>query len=176
MTRAESSAHPVHHRKTPRETGVILQAILTAAAATGSYYLSSLLKIPQSYWAAIAAINVMQSEIGATAKTSLNRLLGTAVGALAGGFFAVFFGGHLISFSFAVVAAVLLCALVDRWESYRFAGVTVAIVMLVPYDASPWVMAGRRFVQIGLGIVFALGVEFLGRLYRPARTVAKPSL
>ncbi|HVA65596.1 MAG TPA: FUSC family protein [Elusimicrobiota bacterium] len=165
----EAAPHPVRHRKTPRETGVVLQALLTAAAATGSYYLSSLLGIPQSYWAAIAAINVMQSEIGATAKTSLSRLAGTAIGALVGGLFAVFFGGHLLSFSLAVVAAVLLCALLDRWESYRFAGVTVAIVMLVPYDASPWIMAGRRFVQISLGIVFALGVEYLGRLYRPAR-------
>jgi hypothetical protein len=57
------------------------------------------------------------------------------------------------------MAAMLLCALLDQWESYRFAGITVAIVMLWPHHASPWIVGLHRFAEISLGIVVALAAE-----------------
>ena len=69
-------------KPTPRRTGLIKQAVKTAAAATISLYASRFLKLPEGYWAAISAIIVLQSNLEATFRTSVNRLAGTAIGSL----------------------------------------------------------------------------------------------
>ena len=153
-------------KPTPRRTGLIKQAVKTAAAATISLYASRFLKLPEGYWAAISAIIVLQSNLEATFRTSVNRLAGTAIGAVVGALFAETVGVRLWMFGMAVMTAILVCVLLDQWESYRFAGVTVAIVMLTPHHASPWVVALHRFAELSLGIVVALAAEAIAAKVR----------
>jgi uncharacterized membrane protein YgaE (UPF0421/DUF939 family) len=151
------------YRLTPHQAGLVKQAIKTAVASMGSLYASRFLKLPEGYWAVISAIIVMQSDLNATLKTSVNRLAGTAIGAIVGGICASLLEIHIWSLGIAVMAAILVCALLDRWESYRFAGVTVAIVMLASHNASHWTVALHRFAELSLGIVIALAVELTWR-------------
>jgi uncharacterized membrane protein YccC len=55
---------------------------------------------------------------------------------------------------------------VDR-SAYRFAGITVAVVMLIPHGAPPWVIAFNRFVEVSIGILVGLSVTVV----RPERVM-----
>jgi uncharacterized membrane protein YgaE (UPF0421/DUF939 family) len=131
---------------------------LAVVAAVASIYLTQLLRLPQGYWAAISAIVVMQSEVGATLAASRDRLIGTAIGACMGAVFVAYVGDTVPWFGVAVVLTMLICQSLGLDQSYRLACVTVAIVMLVPQTQSPWILAVHRFTEVALGIVIALGV------------------
>jgi uncharacterized membrane protein YccC len=40
--------------------------------------------------------------------------------------------------------------------AYRYASITVAIIVLIPRSASPWMIAWHRFLEFSVGIVVAL--------------------
>jgi uncharacterized membrane protein YgaE (UPF0421/DUF939 family) len=143
---------------TPRQTGYITQAVKTSVAATLALYLAGLAQLPEPYWAAISAIIVMQSDLGVLVTTSINRLAGTAIGAVVGACAVFFWGTQLWSFALAVLCATLICAVISRWETYRFAGVTVAIVMLITHHGTPWIVGLHRFLEVSFGIVVAFVV------------------
>jgi uncharacterized membrane protein YccC len=136
----------------------LAQAIKTGVAAVGSVYIAGLLNLPQGYWAAITAIVVMQSEVGATFTASRDRLVGTGVGAVTSALFVAYVGDSLLWFAVAVVITMLICQWAGLDQSYRLAYVTVAIIMLIPYAGPPWRVSIHRFIEVALGIVIALGV------------------
>jgi uncharacterized membrane protein YgaE (UPF0421/DUF939 family) len=134
----------------------IVLAVKTAVAAVLSMYATNLLHLPQGYWAAISAIVVMQSEVGATLSASRDRLIGTAIGVVAGTLFGMLGGNSLLWFGLASILTTLICQVLGLEQSYRMACVTVAIIMLVHAPEPVWNTAIRRFLEVGLGIVVAL--------------------
>src|SRR5580704_9819147 len=74
----------------------------TTVAATLSLYLANLFKLPESYWAAITSLIVMQSTLGDTLNVSGQRLAGTAMGAAAGALLSRHFGPNPMAFSAGV--------------------------------------------------------------------------
>jgi uncharacterized membrane protein YccC len=135
------------------------QAVKTAIAGVISLYITRLLRLPEGYWAAISALIVMQSNVGATLNASRTRLAGTAVGAIVGGLFAALFGMNTMAFAVAVALAFFVCDSLRLAESQRLATVTVAIIMLVAHTSSAWVIALHRFEEVALGILVALLVS-----------------
>jgi len=135
------------------------QAVKTAIAGVISISVTNLFHLPEGYWAAISALIVMQSNVGATLNASRTRLAGTAVGALVGGLFVAVFGTGILGFALAVTIAFLLCDLLHLAESQRLATVTVAIIMLIGRASSAWVVAVHRFAEVALGILIALLVS-----------------
>jgi uncharacterized membrane protein YccC len=63
----------------------------------------------------------------------------------------------MIAFAVGLVGLGLLCALLhlDR-PAYRFAGITLAIIVLVPPAEPAWRMALHRFVEVSVGIAVGL--------------------
>jgi uncharacterized membrane protein YccC len=135
------------------------QAIKTAIAGVASLYVTQLFHLPQGYWAAISALIVMQSNVGATLGASRTRLAGTAVGAVVGGAFMALLGDNILDFALAVAVAFFLCFVLRLPDSQRLATVTVAIIMLIGHSASAWVVALHRFTEVSLGILIALVVS-----------------
>jgi uncharacterized membrane protein YccC len=133
------------------------QAIKTAIAGVAATYVTGLFHLPQGYWAAISALIVMQSNVGATLSASRTRLAGTAVGAVVGGAFTALLGDNMLDFALAV--AYFLCFILRLPDSQRLATVTVAIIMLIPQSASAWVVALHRFTEVSIGILIALVVS-----------------
>ena len=41
---------------------------------------------------------------------------------------------------------------------YRYATVTLTIIVLIPRTGPPWISAAHRFVEVSIGIVVALAV------------------
>src|SRR5271169_765195 len=137
-------------------------AIKTALAGCLAMYLASLLRMPQPYWAAISAMIVMQTSLGAAVKQSWIRLAATAVGAAVSIPFMAFAGQNLMAFGVAVFVTVVLCTILHLADGLRLAAVTIAIIMLVPNTGRPWVPALNRFLEVSFGIFIALLVaEFV---------------
>src|SRR5207249_5633621 len=153
----------------------IPHAIRTAVAATVSVIIARLVQMPEAYWAAIATLVVMQSTLGATLTLSIERIVATAVGASVGALEANFFGANLVAFALAVVLIGLL-SIAFRLEktAYRYASITLAIIVLIPRSAPAWTIALHRFLEVSVGIIVALAVVALWPEHqRPSRTSAE---
>ena len=137
----------------------VVHSIRTAIAATLSLAVARLFGLPEAYWAAIATLVVMQSTLSATLLISIERIAATALGALAGALVASYFTGNLLAFAAAVFVLGLLCARF-RMErtAYRYAGVTLAIIVLIPRPHAAWIIALHRFFEVSVGILVALAV------------------
>jgi uncharacterized membrane protein YccC len=140
----------------------ITHGIRTAVAATVSVLIARLGKMPEAYWAAIATLVVMQSTLGATLALSIERIVATAVGASVGAIEANYFGGNLVAFALAIFLIGLL-SIAFRLEktAYRYASITLAIIVLIPRSRAPWVIALHRFIEVSVGIVVAVAVVAL---------------
>jgi uncharacterized membrane protein YgaE (UPF0421/DUF939 family) len=138
----------------------LLTAARTAVAAIASYLLAWAFHLPQPYWAPISTMVVVQPSMGASLPLSMQRSVGTALGAIAGAVAANYFPGSLWAFGIAVFLIGSLCALLHMERSaFRIAGVTLVIVMLIPQDAPVWVIAVHRFCEVSLGIAVGLIVS-----------------
>jgi uncharacterized membrane protein YgaE (UPF0421/DUF939 family) len=66
-------------------------------------------------------------------------------------------GQNIAVFGAGVFALGVLCAIlrVER-GAYRYAGITLVIVMLIARTQPPWIVAIHRFVEISMGIAVGL--------------------
>ena len=129
----------------------------TALAAATSFAVARLATMPEAYWAPIITMIVTQSTLGAAWDVSRPRLIGTALGAALGALFAIYFSPGIIIFGVAIFVLGLLCAILRLDQSaYRFAGIAVAIVMLIVRAEAPWVAGIHRFVEVSIGIMVGL--------------------
>jgi uncharacterized membrane protein YccC len=83
--------------------------------------------------------------------------VGTLLGAIVGGIVASYFGPEVAIFGITVLMLGLLCALTrsDR-SAYRFGGITLVIVMLVPRTGPALRIAFDPFAETSIGIGVAL--------------------
>jgi uncharacterized membrane protein YccC len=141
--------------------GDLRHAVKTGVAAVAGLYVTDLFQLPQGHWAAMSAMIVLQSSVGATVQASLNRFAGTAIGAGLGGLFLQLWGSHMWAFGAAATLTVWSCAALGLRDSYRLASVTVVLVMLTSHAGSTWTVALHRFLEVAVGIVVALLITFL---------------
>src|SRR6266852_5051655 len=102
----------------------------------------------------------------------LAAFVGTAVGAVVGAIAASYFEPHALVFACSVLFLGLICGLLRSDQaSYRFSGITLAIVMLVPRAGPAWQIAFHRFAEVSIGI----GVALVLTVVWPEREVARPN-
>ena len=131
----------------------------------------SSIRIARSVLAAIATLVVMQSTLRATLLISVERITATALGAVIGALVASYFIGNLLLFATAVFVLGLLCAALRMEKTaYRYASVTVAIIVLIPRSNPAWIVAMHRFVEVSVGILVALGVTAVWPEHQPEST------
>jgi uncharacterized membrane protein YgaE (UPF0421/DUF939 family) len=136
---------------------ILVHSARTALAAVASVLVARLFRLPEAYWAPITTIVITQSSLGAALKVSWQRFVGTALGAGVGAIVASRFGPHVLVFGASVFFLGLLCPLVlaDR-SAYRFGGIALAIVLLIPRPGPAWDTAFHRFAEVSIGIGVAL--------------------
>ena len=136
---------------------VILHSVRTAVVAVTSLLVTRLLRLPASYWAPITALVVTQSSLGAARVVSSQRFAGTVLGALVGALAATLFPPSVLVFAICIFLLGLLCALARAdYPAYRFSGITVAIVLLIPRTEPVWQVAFQRFSEVSVGLGVAL--------------------
>jgi len=143
----------------PENLPSVVHSIRTAIAATLSLAVARLFGLPEAYWAAIATLVVMQSTLAATLLISVERIAATALGAVTAALLATYFTGNVLLFAVAVFVLGLLCTSFRMEKSaYRYASVTLAIIMLIPRSNPAWIVAVHRFFEVSVGILVALSV------------------
>jgi uncharacterized membrane protein YccC len=132
-------------------------SVRTALAATAAVIVARLVQMPEAYWAAIATLVVMQSTLGATLTLSVERVVATAVGASLGALESNYFGANLAAFMLAIFFIGLLsfCFRLEK-TAYRYASVTLTIIVLIPRTNPAWIVALHRFIEVSVGIIVAL--------------------
>ena len=125
----------------------------TAVAAAISLAVARVVKLPEAYWAAITTLIVMQSTLGAALDISWKRFAGTVLGAVGGALATTYLRPGALAFGAAVFGLGLASAALrlDR-TAYRFASITLAIIMLIARIKPAWVVATHRFVEVSVGI------------------------
>ena len=141
---------------------LVVHPVRTAVAAMASLLVARLFRLPEAYWAPITTLVITQSSLGAALTVSRQRFVGTVLGALVGAIVASHFGPRVLVFGACTLILGLLCALaqLDR-SAYRFAGVTLAIILLIPRTSPPWHIALHRFAEVFIGIAVALALTIL---------------
>ena len=136
---------------------VLLHSSRTAVSALVSVLVARLFRLPEAYWAPITTLVITQSSLGAALTVSWQRFMGTALGAVVGAIAASYFEPRVLVFACSVFFLGLVCSLFRSDQaSYRFGGITLAIVMLVPRAGPPWQIAFHRFAEVSIGIGVAL--------------------
>jgi uncharacterized membrane protein YgaE (UPF0421/DUF939 family) len=136
----------------------LLDTARTTVAAVVSMLLARLLKLPEFYWAPISAIVIIQSTIDPRT-LAWQRFAGTALGAALGALIATFFSPSALVYAVAIFLSGVLCALLRFRGAYRFAAITVSIVLLIAHTRPAWIVASHRFVEVSVGIAVALGLS-----------------
>lgn len=149
-------------RKSGTWQAVVAHSVRTTAVAIASFLVARLCRLPEAYWAPITALVITQSSLGAALAVSRQRLVGTVLGAGVGALAATYFGMHWLVFAICVFLLGLLCAITRSGNSaYRFAGVTLAIMLLIPRPGPAWTIALHRFAEVSLGILVALAFAYV---------------
>jgi uncharacterized membrane protein YgaE (UPF0421/DUF939 family) len=116
-----------------------------------------LVRLPETYWAPITTVVITQSSLGAALKVSWQRFAGTALGAIVGAIVASYFEPRVLVFGISMFVLGLICVAVraDR-SAYRFGGIALTIVLLIPRTGPAWRVAFHRFAEVSIGIGVAL--------------------
>ena len=138
----------------------LMDAARTTVAAVLSLLLARILKLPESYWAPISAIVIIQSTINPRT-VAWQRFAGTALGAALGALVATFFTSSTLVYGVAVLLCGVLCALLRLHGAYRFAAITLSIILLIAHQRPAWIVASHRFVEVSVGIAVALAIAQL---------------
>jgi uncharacterized membrane protein YccC len=138
-------------------------AIRVSSAVVAAYTLATLLHLPQGYWAVFTAVIIVQSSLGATITASIERLMGTVVGAVVGAGAAMLHarwpeaGGLILA-----ITAALLAFLAAVRPAFKTAPIT-AVIMLIgtTNHMSPMVAAFLRVAEITVGNVVGIAATLL---------------
>src|SRR5438876_919497 len=133
----------------------LINSARTAVATVASLLLARSLKLPEFYWAPISTIVILLSTINPLT-LAWQRFAGTALGAALGALIATFFSSNWIVYGAGIFVCGIVCSFLRVGSAYRFAAITLSIVLLVAHERPPWIVASHRFVEVSLGIAVAL--------------------
>jgi uncharacterized membrane protein YccC len=148
---------------------VVVRSGRTAVTAVASLLVARLFRLPEAYWAPIATLVVAQSSLSAALIVSWQLLVGTALGAIVAAIVASLLGPSLLVFGACMFILGPACAIArsDR-TAYRFGGVTLAVVLLIPRANPVWQTAVHRFAEVCIGIAVALILAVVWPEHEPA--------
>jgi len=128
-----------------------------AVAAVLSLWVARLIGMPEAYWASITSLVIIQPTFKAALPISVQQFAGTAVGAICGWLVATYIGANIFVYGVAIFVIGMACsALHVERSAFRYASVTLAIIVLIVRTNPPSVVALHRFVEVSVGIVMSL--------------------
>src|SRR5215467_11723344 len=124
-----------------RRLGVGREPLINSARVTVATVVSLLLarslKLPEYYWAPISTIVILLSTINPLT-LAWQRFAGTALGAVLGAVIASFVHPNWMVYGAGVFVCGILCALLRIEGAYRFAAITLSIILLIAHQSPAW--------------------------------------
>jgi len=132
-------------------------AFKAALSASVAYAIGQALHTEQAFWAAISAVAVTQPHFGDTRGAGRDRCLGTVLGGIVG-FLGLWTGGsgNILAFALGLGLVTIVCWMANATAAARIAGITAAIVLLVPGTGPSWEVPLTRLGEVVLGTLCAL--------------------
>jgi uncharacterized membrane protein YgaE (UPF0421/DUF939 family) len=152
--------------------GVSMAAQALAAGSLG-YGLGLLLHTQQAFWGALTAIAVTQQTYVDTRKSSLDQVIGAAIGAAVALIGAYMAQDNYLVYAVTMAVAIVLCWCFNIGSAGKLSATTVTIVMLVPHEGAFWTIALTRLGEVTLGIASALLVTRIAH-WLEARLLGDP--
>jgi uncharacterized membrane protein YgaE (UPF0421/DUF939 family) len=143
----------------------IIVSLRMAVAAVISLQAARVLHLPEFYWAPISTIVILLSTINPLT-LAWQRFAGTAVGAALGALIGSYFSGNWMVYGTGILLCGILSSVLRLGSAYRFAAITLSIVLLIPHARTATNVAVHRFVEVSLGIAVALLATLVWRLPR----------
>jgi uncharacterized membrane protein YccC len=151
----------------PTRCGLSREAFLNSARTTVATVISLLLarslKLPEFYWAPISTIVILLSTVNPLT-LAWQRFVGTALGAILGALIATYFRPSWMVYALGIFVCGILSAILRLGAAYRFAAITLTIVLLIAHDRPPAVVGLHRFIEVSLGIAVALLITLIWRM------------
>jgi len=135
---------------------ILEDSVRTALAGVASYLIARMLGMTEAYWATFSALIVTQSTLGAAASISWQRLAATVLGAGMGALLGSIFHMNLFMYGVGVFLLGILCAILRLGVAYRFAAVTLTVILLIPRNHAAWIVAAHRLIEVSVGIAVGL--------------------
>jgi uncharacterized membrane protein YccC len=137
-------------------------ALRTTAAAIATLLIARACRLPEVVWAVVTTIVVMQSTLGGAWDVSRQRFIGTVLGGAAAMGLVLIFQPGIWPFLIGMLVLGVVCSWLGlQTSAYRFAGITLALIMLAKGNASIWVMALHRLLEVIIGIAVGMAVMSL---------------
>jgi uncharacterized membrane protein YccC len=160
-----------------RHRNQLLLTLRMLVSALLTYGLATLFHLPQAFWAVLTSVFVTQNSVGGSLKAAMDRLIGSACGALAGALPAIVVPSHQpLVIGIALLAGMTPVALLAAWyPNYRIAPITAVIVLLGAGAAFPVAYATERVLEIMFGSIVAIAVSAIvapARAYHQVREAA----
>ena len=136
-------------------------ALQALAGASLGYGLGLLLHTQQAFWGALTAIAVTQQSYIDTRKSSIDQVIGAAIGAsiaIIGSYLAQ---DNYLVYAITMAISIVLCWLFNIGNAGKLSATTVTIVMLVPHQGPFWTIALTRLGEVTIGIGSALLVTWI---------------
>ena len=133
----------------------LLASARTAVASVASLVIARSLRMSEFYWAPISTIVILLSTINPLT-LAWQRFAGTALGAALGALIATYAHPSWLVYGVGLFVCGMLSSLLRIGTAYRFAAIAMSIVLLIPHDRPPWVVAAHRFIEVSVGIAVAL--------------------
>jgi uncharacterized membrane protein YccC len=135
----------------------VRHSALSAAAAAISWLVARWFRFPETYWAVATTLIITQSIEDANPTVSMQRLAGTALGAIVGAIMAQLDVPRTVALPVSIFLLGLLSAVLHLGKpAYRFAGIALVIVTLPPRVQPPFTIALHRFFEVAIGICVGL--------------------
>jgi len=136
-------------------------ALQALAGASLGYGPGLLLHTQQAFWGALTAIAVTQQSYIDTRKSSIDQVIGAAIGAsiaIIGSYLAQ---DNYLVYAITMAISIVLCWLFNIGNAGKLSATTVTIVMLVPHNGPFWTIALTRLGEVTIGIGSALLVTWI---------------
>jgi uncharacterized membrane protein YccC len=133
----------------------LVSSLRTAIASMASLLVARSLKLPEFYWAPISTIVILLSTINPLT-LAWQRFAGTAIGAAVGAGIATLPQHNWLIYGLGIFFCGILSSASRLGSAYRFAAITLSIVLLITHNRPPAIVAIHRFIEVSLGIAVAL--------------------
>jgi uncharacterized membrane protein YccC len=130
------------------------QTVRVMVGTVVAFAIYHLFNLPQGYWAVFTVVIVMQASIGGTLAASIDRMKGTVLGAVVGGFAAWLHPRTPLGLGAAMTVSVGVTAFAAAMRpSLKVAPVTAVIMLISPSGGSldPVSSAVYRVIEIAVG-------------------------
>jgi uncharacterized membrane protein YccC len=155
---------------------VLQGSLRVAIGLTAAVSLARVLALSHAFWVVLGALQVLRSNALGTGRTTIQALVGNAIGVIAGGLFAVLAGNHPVAMWVALPVAIFVAAYAAGAIGFMASQAAFTINLIVIFNLiapTGWKIGIARLEDLGVGVGISVLVGILLWPYGARREFAR---